>query len=98
MANAAPIGVLMANLGTPSSPSVVDVRRYLRQFLSDPRVVEMPRALWLPLLHLVVLPLRSRGSAHAYARVWTVEGSPLERFSRMQRDALAARLGAGFVV
>jgi ferrochelatase len=98
MANTAPIGVLMVNVGTPSSASVADVRRFLREFLSDPRVVEVPRALWLPLLHLVILPLRSRKSAHAYAQVWMEDGSPLAHFSRMQRDLLSARLGAGFVV
>ena len=92
------IGVLLANLGTPDSPAPRDVRRYLKQFLWDPRVVELPRPLWWLVLNLVILNTRPRRSARAYARVWTEEGSPLLAISRRQHDALQqaldARLGA----
>ena len=69
--------VLLVNLGTPAAPTAPAVRRYLAEFLADPRVVPLPRLLWLPLLHGVVLPLRARQSAHKYAQIWTPEGSPL---------------------
>ncbi|GIX35078.1 MAG: ferrochelatase [Lysobacteraceae bacterium] len=78
-------GLLLVNLGTPDAPEPREVRRYLAEFLADPRVVELPRALWLPLLHGVILPLRARRSAHAYARIWDRRGSPL----RWQSEALA---------
>ena len=69
-------GALLLNLGTPESPSVPDVRRYLREFLSDPRVIDIPAlARWL-LLNLVILPFRPRKSAAAYAKIWTSEGLP----------------------
>ena len=70
-------GVLLVNLGTPEAPTTAAVRRYLGEFLSDPRVVEIPRPLWWLILHLFVLPLRPRKSAAAYAKVWMPEGSPL---------------------
>jgi len=85
-------GVLLTNLGTPDSPSPRDVRRYLKQFLWDPRVVELPRPLWWPVLNLVILNTRPRRSARAYARVWTAEGSPLLVISRRQHAALQAAL------
>jgi len=92
------IGVLLANLGTPDSPSPRDVRRYLKQFLSDPRVVELARPLWWLVLNLVILNTRPRRSARAYAKVWTAEGSPLLVISRRQcaalQQALDARPGA----
>src|SRR5690625_1162569 len=91
------IGVLLINLGTPDAPTASALRRYLGQFLSDPRVVETPRAIWLPILHGAILPTRPRRSAQAYAKVWTEQGSPLLTFSRQQqqavREALAQRLG-----
>lgn len=72
-----PRGVLLINLGTPASPAVGDVRRYLREFLSDPRVIDLPApARWL-LLNLVILPFRPRQSAAAYRQIWTERGSPL---------------------
>ncbi len=86
------IGVLLANLGTPDSPAPRDVRRYLKQFLWDPRVVELPRPLWWLVLNLVILNTRPRRSARAYARVWTAEGSPLLVISRRQRAALQLAL------
>ena len=70
-------GVLVVNLGTPSAPTPSAVRRYLAEFLSDPRVVEIPRPLWWLILHLLVLPFRPRKSAEAYAKIWLPEGSPL---------------------
>ena len=92
------IGMLLANLGTPDSPSPRDVRRYLKQFLSDPRVVELARPLWWLVLNLVILNTRPRRSARAYAKVWTAEGSPLLVISRRQcaalQQALDARPGA----
>lgn len=94
----APIGVLLVNLGTPDSPSVSDVRRYLREFLSDRRVVEVPRILWWPLLNGIILPLRGPKSAHAYSTVWTEDGSPLYAISQRQHAALARELGPRFQV
>lgn len=74
-------GVLLVNLGTPDAPEPGAVRRYLAEFLGDPRVVEVPRAIWLPLLYGIILPFRSRRSARAYAKVWTERGSPLRSLS-----------------
>src|SRR5690606_31441710 len=70
-------GVLVVNLGTPDAPTAAAVRRYLGEFLSDRRVVQVPRLLWWPLLHGVILPLRSPRVAKKYALVWMEEGSPL---------------------
>lgn len=86
------VGVLLANLGTPEDPSVGGVRRYLRQFLGDPRVVEVPRPVWWLVLNAFILPFRPRRSAQAYQQVWTEHGSPLLRISRRQREALQAAL------
>lgn len=82
-------GVLLVNLGTPDAPTPAAVRRYLAEFLSDRRVVEMPRALWWPILHGVILRLRPRRAAHAYRQIWTEHGSPLLAISRRQEQALA---------
>jgi ferrochelatase len=87
---AARTGVLLINLGTPEAPTPKAVRRYLREFLSDPRVVEIPRVLWWPILNLVVLRTRSRKSAHAYRTIWTERGSPLLAYTQDLRDRLAA--------
>ena len=93
-----PLGVLLVNLGTPDSPRAGDVRRYLRQFLSDPLVIDLPApARWL-LLHAVILPFRPRRSAAAYASIWTQGGSPLLVHSRAFAEGLAKELGEGFVV
>lgn len=86
-------GVLVVNLGTPDSPATADVRRYLREFLSDRRVVDVNRALWWPLLYGVILPLRSPKSAHAYSKIWTSAGSPLLVESRKLTELLASELG-----
>ncbi|HSW24475.1 MAG TPA: ferrochelatase, partial [Burkholderiaceae bacterium] len=85
--------VLLSNLGTPDAPTPGAVRRYLAQFLSDPRVVEIPRLLWWPLLHGVVLRTRPSKSAAKYAAIWTPEGSPLSTWTRMQADRLKGSLG-----
>ncbi len=87
------IGVLLANLGTPDAPTAQAVRRYLKQFLSDRRVVELPPLLWQPILRGIILNTRPRKSAHAYAQVWTEAGSPLAAITRAQAQALQARLG-----
>ena len=89
-------GVLLTNLGTPDAPTPEAVRRYLREFLWDPRVVEMTRWLWWPVLHGIVLPFRSRGSAHKYQSIWTDEGSPLLAISKRQARALQFELTEGF--
>lgn len=92
------IGVLVVNLGTPDAPEPGAVRRYLREFLGDPRVVEVPRAIWFVILNGIVLPLRSRRSAEAYRRVWTEDGSPLLHHTARAVEALAAELGEDYRV
>ena len=87
-----PAGLLLVNLGTPDAPRPREVRRYLREFLSDPRVLDLPRALRFLLLELVILPRRPRVSAAAYRKIWTSEGSPLLVHGR----ALAAKVQALF--
>jgi ferrochelatase len=84
--------VLLVNTGTPEAPRRRAVRRFLRRFLSDPRVIELPRALWLPLLYGLVLPLRSSASAHRYRLIWQSQGSPLAWYSSLLRQALAEEL------
>ena len=84
--------VLLINLGTPEAPSAPAVRRYLAEFLSDPRVVDMPRWLWWPILHGIVLPRRARQSAAKYAAIWTPEGSPLQWHTQQQTRLLHERL------
>lgn len=72
-----PLGILLTNIGTPQSCTVTDVRSYLREFLSDPRVVKLPRLIWLPLLYGIILPFRAPASAKLYRNIWTATGSPL---------------------
>jgi ferrochelatase len=86
-------GVLVANLGTPDAPERKPVARFLREFLSDPRVVDLPRLLWLPLLNLVIIPLRAGRSAAAYREIWWPEGSPLLVLTERLAAGLATRLG-----
>ena len=85
-------GILLVNLGTPEAPTPAAVKRYLRQFLSDRRVVDTPRLLWWPLLRGVILPLRSPRVAKLYQSVWMEGGSPLMVYSRQQEQALRERL------
>ncbi len=82
------LGILLINLGTPDAPTTSAVRRYLAEFLSDPRVVEMPRLLWMLILHGIILRARPARSAAAYREVWTEQGSPLLDISREQEQAL----------
>lgn len=86
-------GVIVSNLGTPDAPTAPAVRRYLREFLSDQRVVEIPKLAWWPILNLIILNVRPKKSAHAYASVWTENGSPLLYFSQQITNAIAAKLG-----
>lgn len=90
------VGVLIANLGSPASTETGDVRRYLREFLSDPRVIELWRPLWLAILNLFVLTTRPKKSAHAYAQIWDRErnASPLLVITRSQAEKLGERLAA----
>lgn len=92
------IGVLLVNLGTPDAPTPDAVRRYLAEFLSDPRVVEIPAIAWKPILHGIILRTRPAKSAHAYSQVWTREGSPLAAITAAQARALQERLGDGVKV
>ena len=84
--------ILLVNLGTPDAPTAQAVRRYLAQFLSDPRVIELPRAVWLPILHGIVLTTRPRQSARKYAQIWSTDGSPLKVHTERQARLLADRL------
>ena len=86
------LGVLLVNVGTPAAPTPAALRRYLREFLSDPRVVDLPRLKWWPILHLFVLPFRPRRSARLYAKIWTGRGSPLLAISRGQAGVLQEAL------
>ncbi|MCA8889252.1 MAG: ferrochelatase, partial [Parvularculaceae bacterium] len=86
-------GVLIVNLGTPEAPTPGAVRAYLAEFLSDTRVVDYPRAIWLPILYGIILNVRPAKSARAYAKIWTAEGSPLRRYAVAAAEKLAARYG-----
>ena len=88
------VGVLLVNLGTPDAPDPASVRRYLAEFLSDRRVVEIPPIAWQPILRGIVLTTRPKRSAHAYKQVWTEAGSPLAAITREQAAKLQERLGA----
>ena len=92
------VGVLLVNLGTPDAPDAASVRRYLAEFLSDRRVVEIPPLAWKPILHGIILRTRPKKSAHAYSQVWTNEGSPLAAISARQTHSLQRRLGEQFLV
>lgn len=92
------IGVLLVNLGTPEAPTANAVRPYLKQFLSDPRVVEIPRLLWLTILNGFILPFRSKKSAHAYQQIWTEQGSPLLVNTRNIQSGLAKEFADSDVI
>ena len=89
------VGVLVVNLGTPSAPTAPAVRRYLRQFLMDPRVIELPRVLWWCLLNFIILPIRGFRSAANYRKVWTDAGSPLMQISTSLTQGIQRELDAG---
>jgi ferrochelatase len=86
-------GVMLVNLGTPDAPTAGAVRRYLREFLSDPRVVRIPRLVWLPILYLFVLVVRPAKSARKYAKIWRPDGSPLRIYTERQAQLLRGYLG-----
>lgn len=92
------IGVLLINLGTPDAADTPAVRRYLAEFLSDPRVVEIPKLLWQPILRGAILTTRPKKSAHAYQQVWTDAGSPLAAVTKAQAIALKDAFGAQVLV
>lgn len=92
------VGVLLINLGTPDAPDARAVRRYLKEFLSDRRVVEIPQLVWQPILRGAVLTTRPKKSAHAYGQVWREDGSPLAAITRAQAAALKEAFGPGVVV
>jgi len=92
------IGVLLVNLGTPDAPDARSVRRYLAEFLSDRRVVEIPPLAWQPILRGIILNTRPKRSAHAYGQVWTEAGSPLAVITAEQAAGLQERLGEGVKV
>ncbi|HEY9092397.1 ferrochelatase [Parasphingorhabdus sp.] len=87
------IGLLLVNLGTPDAPDKKAVKRYLKEFLSDKRVVEIPDIIWQPILRGIILNTRPKKSAHAYGQVWMDEGSPLAVYTRRQAEALAVKYG-----
>lgn len=92
------IGVLLMNLGTPDDPSPRSVKRYLAEFLSDRRVVEIPPIAWQPILRGIILNTRPKKSAHAYQQVWSDKGSPLAAITRAQSDAMQGAFGEGVVI
>src|ERR1041385_8740756 len=85
-------GVLLVNLGSPDSPSIPDVRRYLREFLMDGRVLDVPWLTRFFVVHFAILPSRPKATSHAYQSIWTKEGSPLVVTSRRVRDKLQQRV------
>ena len=91
------IGILLVNLGTPDAPRFWQVRRFLKEFLSDPRVIETPRIFWWPILHFIILVLRPRRIAKHYAAIWNKETGegPLKAITRSQAEKVAAWIGAG---
>jgi protoporphyrin/coproporphyrin ferrochelatase len=90
--------VLLVNLGTPDAPTPAAVRRYLAEFLSDRRVVEIPPVLWRPILHGVILRTRPKKSAHAYSQIWGADGSPLATITAGQAAALSSAFGPNVIV
>ena len=92
------VGVLLINLGTPNSPEPGSVRLYLKEFLSDPRVVEIPQLVWQPILRGIILTTRPKKSSHAYKQVWTEEGSPLAAITARQAKALQGACGDNVIV
>ncbi len=85
-------GILLVNLGTPESPTPEAVKSYLAEFLSDRRVINWPRSLWLPILHGIVLQVRPKKSAKAYQKIWQTEGSPLWVYTKKQAELLQAQM------
>jgi len=94
----AKVAVLVVNLGTPDAPTPAAVKRYLREFLSDPRVVEIPALIWQPILRGIILNVRPRKSAHAYQQIWTPDGSPLAVNTRDTARGLGRAWGEAVTV
>ena len=92
------VGILLVNLGSPEAPTPAAVRAYLKEFLSDRRVVEIPPLIWQPILRGIVLTTRPRKSAHAYSQIWTEDGSPLTAITRRQAEAAQSALGEAVTV
>jgi protoporphyrin/coproporphyrin ferrochelatase len=92
--NMAKIGILLTNTGTPDAPTTSAVRRYLREFLSDKRIVQLPRLIWLPILYGLVLTLRPRRSAKLYQKIWTRDGSPMRNIMKKMIPTLQKKLSA----
>ena len=92
------VGVLLVNLGTPDGPDPASVKRYLKQFLSDKRVIELPSIAWQPILRGVILNTRPQKSSKAYSKIWTERGSPLADITASQAEAIASELGEEIVV
>jgi ferrochelatase len=92
------VGLLLVNLGTPDGPDVASVRRYLAEFLSDRRVVELPKIVWQPILRGIVLTTRPKKSAEAYGQVWSADGSPLAAMTKAQNAALQGAFGPHVLV
>ncbi|PCI58050.1 MAG: ferrochelatase [Gammaproteobacteria bacterium] len=90
------VGVLLTNLGSPAAPNSTKVRNYLREFLSDPRVVEIPRVIWMLILHGIVLRFRPKKSAKLYQSIWTEQGAPLLVISQAQQQKVAAQIQQQF--
>ncbi len=86
------IGILLTNIGTPDAPTPTAVRRYLQEFLSDPRIVELPTWLWRPILYGLILPFRSKYSARLYQKIWSDNGSPLLHITQLQAQQLQDQL------
>ncbi|HBK45277.1 MAG TPA: ferrochelatase, partial [Xanthomonadaceae bacterium] len=98
MPHAPGTALLAVNLGTPEAPTAPAVRRYLAEFLGDPRVVSIPRWIWKPLLHGLILPLRGPRSAEKYAQVWLPDGSPLAVYTRRLAANIEQELPADWAV
>ena len=97
-ASSGSIGVLLVNLGTPDAPDPGSVKRYLKQFLSDRRVIEIPPIAWQPILRGIILNTRPQKSAEAYAKIWTDRGSPLADYTARQAEAMADLFGEHVIV
>lgn len=97
-ASAVKTGILLTNLGTPDAPTAQALRKYLAEFLSDPRVIEIPKLIWLCILHGIILRVRPKKSAAKYEMVWTEAGSPLLAISKRQASAIQQKLGDGVCV
>src|SRR5690348_15880729 len=96
------VGILLANLGTPDAPTGSALRRYLKQFLSDRRVIEIPQAIWWLILNGIILNTRPKKSAEKYAQIWTSEGSPLlvhaKKQARLLQGYLSQRIASPYAV